>query len=53
MSASALRHASKNVSYSLRDVAVSPVAAAARDPWKERDRPATVNQFRSALPVVG
>ncbi len=29
------------------------VAAAARDPWKERDKPATINQFRSALQIVG
>jgi nitrite reductase (NADH) large subunit len=29
------------------------VAGAARDPWKERDKPATINQFRSALQIVG
>jgi hypothetical protein len=27
-------------------------AAATRDPWLERDEPATVNQFRSSLPMA-
>jgi hypothetical protein len=26
---------------------------ATRDPWLERDEPATPNQFRGALPVLG
>ena len=35
------------------DQALDDSAKATRDPWKEREAPATVNQFRSALPVVG
>jgi len=35
------------------DLAMEESAKAAlRDPWKERDQPATVNQFRALLPVV-
>jgi nitrite reductase (NADH) large subunit len=29
------------------------VDAATRDPWQERDAPATTNQFRTSLPVLG
>ena len=35
------------------DQALAESAKATRDPWKEREAPATVNQFRSALRVVG
>jgi nitrite reductase (NADH) large subunit len=35
------------------DQALDESAQATRDPWKEREAPATVNQFRSALRVVG
>jgi nitrite reductase (NADH) large subunit len=35
------------------DRALEESAQAARDPWLERDGPATVNQFRSLLPQVG
>jgi nitrite reductase (NADH) large subunit len=35
------------------DRALEESAEAARDPWRERDEPATVNQFNSMLTVVG
>jgi len=34
------------------DRAMDESAAATRDPWLERDEPATVNQFRSSLPMA-
>jgi nitrite reductase (NADH) large subunit len=35
------------------DAAMQQSVEAARDPWLERDRPATPNQFRHSLPVIG
>jgi nitrite reductase (NADH) large subunit len=35
------------------DKALEESVAAAYDPWLERDKPMTANQFRRALPVVG
>jgi nitrite reductase (NADH) large subunit len=35
------------------DAAITQSAEATRDPWLERKEPATTNQFRSVLPVVG
>lgn len=35
------------------DRALGDSVQATRDPWLERDAPATANQFRSSLPVVG
>jgi nitrite reductase (NADH) large subunit len=35
------------------DRAMAESAEAARDPWLERREPATANQFRGSLPVVG
>jgi nitrite reductase (NADH) large subunit len=35
------------------DRALDESAQATRDPWLERDQGATVNPFRSTLPVVG
>jgi nitrite reductase (NADH) large subunit len=34
------------------DAAMAATVAAYRDPWRERDRPATPGQFRSALPLT-
>ncbi len=34
------------------DAAMEAQIAAYRDPWLEADTPATVNQFRTVLPVV-
>jgi hypothetical protein len=33
------------------DRAMAEAVAAARDPWLERDTPATKNQFRTRLPI--
>jgi nitrite reductase (NADH) large subunit len=35
------------------DRALEESALAARDPWLERDQPATKNQFKKVLPVFG
>ena len=44
---------SEKIGAALDQAMAESVAGAARDPWLERDRPATPNQFRSALGLQG
>jgi nitrite reductase (NADH) large subunit len=44
---------SEHICADLDRVLQESVDAALRDPWQERDAPATPNQFRTSLPVLG
>ena len=44
---------SEGLAESLDRAMQESVDAATRDPWLERDAPATRNQFKRSLPVVG